>query len=380
MSGADDSGASTNFRWWSRSSWRRRCREDVRERAPDGAEERRAVVLHVGQEARCGESPAQQQRRARLHRREHARRERVAVEQRHRAVEDVVGRRTPCAPRPRGAALGHADGLRRARRARREDQEVQRLRVGPAGARSGAQRVRSSRGASSGRGSRRRRRPAGGRPAIPRSRPSRSGTWSARGDDEAAVGVADVAGELLAAARRVDADDRGARERRAAEQEEVLGDVLEQDADVERVRGRAASRSSAARRRHSTTISRQVHERSSKTQPRAVVGGPALDELRDGGGHDRVVQPRSATGSVRIPAISVDSTRSGRADDLVVRVAREQLLEEHARLEAGERGAEAEVLAEAEREVRGVRPAGSRRSGRRRARTRARRGCPTRRA
>ena len=65
MSGADDSGASTYFRWWSRSRGGRRCREDVRERAPDGAEERRAVVLHVGEEARRGESAAQQQRGAR---------------------------------------------------------------------------------------------------------------------------------------------------------------------------------------------------------------------------------------------------------------------------------------------------------------------------
>jgi hypothetical protein len=52
-------------------------------------------------------------------------------------------------------------------------------------------------------------------------------------DDELAVGVADVAGQLLAPPSGVDADDAGAAQRSGTEEEHVLGDVLEQHADVD---------------------------------------------------------------------------------------------------------------------------------------------------
>ena len=54
------------------------------------------------------------------------------------------------------------------------------------------------------------------------------------GDDEPDVGVLDVALQVLAPPRVVEADDGRARQPGAAEGEEVLGHVVEQDADVER--------------------------------------------------------------------------------------------------------------------------------------------------
>ena len=60
------------------------------------------------------------------------------------------------------------------------------------------------------------------------------------GDDQAAVGVARVAHEVLAAPGVVEPDDRAADERRATEQEEVLGRVVEQHADVAGPVGRQA--------------------------------------------------------------------------------------------------------------------------------------------
>ncbi len=58
------------------------------------------------------------------------------------------------------------------------------------------------------------------------------------GDDQAAMGVLDVAEEVLTAAGVVQPDHRGARKRGAAEREEVLGHVVEEDRDVRRPAGR----------------------------------------------------------------------------------------------------------------------------------------------
>ena len=54
------------------------------------------------------------------------------------------------------------------------------------------------------------------------------------GDDQFAIAVADVGGQFGAAAGRIDPDDRRAGEGGGTDPEEVLGDVLEQHADVER--------------------------------------------------------------------------------------------------------------------------------------------------
>ena len=71
---------------------RRRRREHVRQRAPDGVEVRRVEAPDVGEERRRRELAPQRDRRAGRQRGHEVRRERVAVEQRHRAVQDVVGR------------------------------------------------------------------------------------------------------------------------------------------------------------------------------------------------------------------------------------------------------------------------------------------------
>ena len=62
----------------------------------------------------------------------------------------------------------------------------------------------------------------------------RGGGTTGIDDDQLAVGVADVGGQLGAPAGRVDADHHRSRQRRAGEQEQVLGGVLRQDAEVER--------------------------------------------------------------------------------------------------------------------------------------------------
>ena len=58
-------------------------------------------------------------------------------------------------------------------------------------------------------------------------------------DQQLAVGVDDVVEEVDIGPRVVDADDRRPRQRRAPEGEEVLRDVVEQDADVQRLVGAA---------------------------------------------------------------------------------------------------------------------------------------------
>ena len=58
------------------------------------------------------------------------------------------------------------------------------------------------------------------------------------GDDQSAVRVLHVAQQMLAPAGVVEADDRGADERGAAEREEVVGRVVEQDRDVARTLAR----------------------------------------------------------------------------------------------------------------------------------------------
>ncbi len=70
-------------------------------------------------------------------------------------------------------------------------------------------------------------------------------------DDQTAVGVADVVQQVGAAAGVVDPDHDGAGEGRTAEGEEVLGDVVEEDADVERAPGRCRARKRLAQRQDS---------------------------------------------------------------------------------------------------------------------------------
>ena len=52
------------------------------------------------------------------------------------------------------------------------------------------------------------------------------------GDEELAVGMTDIAGQLLAPARRVDTDQCRPGHRRGTTEKEVLGNVVEQHSDV----------------------------------------------------------------------------------------------------------------------------------------------------
>ena len=81
---------------------------------------------------------------------------------------------------------------------------------------------------------------------TPRSRPSSNGRSFALGDEELAVGVADVGGELVAAPGRIDADHRRSGHRTRAEPEAELGHVLQEVADVERPGATAIERERGA--------------------------------------------------------------------------------------------------------------------------------------
>ena len=61
------------------------------------------------------------------------------------------------------------------------------------------------------------------------------------GDDQADVGVLDVAQQVLVAPGVIETDDDRAGQRRAPEGEEVLGGVVEQHTDVQHAVGRARS-------------------------------------------------------------------------------------------------------------------------------------------
>ncbi len=109
------------------------CREDVGDRLADVAELRRAEPPDVVEEGRRAEAGPHRNGRTDHDRGPPQRHERVAVEQRHRAVTDVVRRvAVPGRRHPRDVgqpALGAADGLRHAGRPGREDQQVQGLLV-----------------------------------------------------------------------------------------------------------------------------------------------------------------------------------------------------------------------------------------------------------
>ena len=81
-----------------------------------------------------------------------------------------------------------------------------------------------------------------------------------------------------------------------------------------------------------------------------------------------------------MPRTRLDATHCGSTGDDVVRMPSQHLLEQDAGLHARERGAEAQVLTESEREVRRVHVAPDVELVRGRPEDASRRGCPTRRA
>ena len=130
--------------------------------------------------------------------------ERVAVEERHGAVEHVVGGRATYVPlaMPAARPWRHAHGLRRAGGAGRED--VARTCRRRSAGRSRPSGWPTSATACAPRRVVRRRCTV----APPRSSPSSRPAVRRVGEHELAVGVADVAGQLLASTGAVDADHR----------------------------------------------------------------------------------------------------------------------------------------------------------------------------
>ena len=212
--------------------------EDVGDRLAHVAELGGAEAADVVDEGRGAEAGAGGDGRAHQHRRPPKRHQRVAVEQGHGAVADVIGRVAVAGTRHLGdagqPALRAAHRLGHARRPRREDQEEERGLVD------------------------RRRHPQRGRAAstLPANALQQGvvalGCRRTRmllvvdaevqavqqrralvvGDDHGAVGGPDVGGQRLAPPGRVDADDGGAGQRGAVQPEEVLGAVGQEHPDV----------------------------------------------------------------------------------------------------------------------------------------------------
>ena len=172
------------------------------------------------------------------------------------------------------------------------------------------------------------------------------------GDDQLAVRVIDVAGELRPPARRVDADDRGPGQTRAQQHEDELRHVLEQHADVERSGPPQLHEQLGAHLRFLDDLAPRPASIFVE-EPVGVVFRPAEDQLGEGRG--RAVHYPSQRERHRVHSAHEARRYPLRfAGDDVVRMPGEKLFEQDAGLHARERRAEAQVLAEAEREVRRV--------------------------
>ena len=220
--------------------------QDVRQRLADVVEVRHAEPADVRQEAGRREPPVGRQRGRRpgRQRRAPSSHQRVRVEQRHRQVADVVrsqlvhlGDDPPDASQP---SLRAPARLRRPRRARREQQVAEALRGDPAGRR--VRRVDATE---------LRQRGFTGR-VVDDDHPVASGRRGAEGaaecpavdqrelrgrrHEQLALRVGQVAGQLVAAVRRVPTDDDRAGQRGGLQPEDVFRDVVEQHRHVERPR------------------------------------------------------------------------------------------------------------------------------------------------
>ena len=126
------------------------------------------------------------------------------------------------------------------------------------------------------------------------------------GDDDPAIGVADVVGQLVAPPGGVDTHHRRARERRATEQEDVLGNVVEEYTDVKRLR--AGATGCAQHRRAYRAFVRDLGPRPRailENEARVVVVGARRDQRGDRRGH------RQSTGIRVAPRTSVERDSSG---------------------------------------------------------------------
>ena len=287
------------------------------ERATDGVEERHAVAPRVRQKARCRETAAQGDRRAGTQRGKEVRVQRVAVVQGHRAIEHVARREPRVGDRTRGPTLRHPHRLRRARRTGGEQQCEESVLV-----RRG-ERIEVAAGNRLGRD--RERLPPrraidveeslGGKVEcdLVEQRPHGS-----VGDDQLAIRVIDVAGELGAAARRIDADDRRARKAGAQQQEDELRHVLEQHADVkgpgptlshQHVGAHARLHHNLAPRPSLIPVQEPVGFVLRATQYQAgQCRGSGRSRVRSG---HRVLYASHARGMVSIPRTRLDATHRG---------------------------------------------------------------------
>ncbi len=166
------------------------------------------------------------------------------MEERHAHVAAVIGSEPHDHPHTVAGhhepALAADDGLRRGRRARREDQTPDRVGIRLAAAIAGAhggERV-VERGPERGRALVRvseacaHEQGIGGDRQLVSDRPEQSEV-PRFGHDETHVGVHDVTQQMLVATRVVETDHRRSRQCRAAEREEVVGRVIQEHADVQ---------------------------------------------------------------------------------------------------------------------------------------------------
>ena len=191
---------------------------------PDSGEEGGRGRPDVRHALGCREPAAQHDGGAAPDGREHAGEQRVAVEQRHGAVHDVIGGEPEPGGRPGHPPLGDPHGFGGAGRAGGEQQQGQIV-----GGRADTGRVIGA---------------DGRRGVVDIDHPGRTQVEAGQqrcvlgiGHDDRAVGVGDVAGQFVAPSGGIEADQDRARQDGRPQGEEKPGDVVEQHSHMGRPPG-----------------------------------------------------------------------------------------------------------------------------------------------
>ena len=186
------------------------------------------MLAYVGKEGRGRETAPENHRGAGDQGWEQVGHQGVAMEKGHAAVQDVVGAEGPrrVGRRPRRPTLGHAHRLGGSGRPRREEHQVEGIRArhfvdGKRRRSAGGQQLPVLRSVDC-------QDPGGAEVEISQQR-----RLGGVGEDQLAVGVPDVVRQRSSPPSRIDADHGGAGEGGPEEHEDVLGQVLQQHADVE---------------------------------------------------------------------------------------------------------------------------------------------------